>query len=61
MSSIFWGTSAAGIVLAIASTFAERARERRRNLDNPGWVPWTVLQILAIIMTFVAAALALAA
>jgi hypothetical protein len=47
--------------LAAASAFAEHRRQKRRNLDSVGWVPWDLIQILAFLLAVVAAALALTA
>jgi hypothetical protein len=43
----------------IVSGLAEHGRGRRRNLDRPGWMPWTLLQILASLTAVLAIALAL--
>ncbi len=57
-SMIFWLVSAAAAVLAGLSGVAEKRRDRRKNLDRPGWVPWTLIQVLAVLIVFIAAALA---
>ena len=59
--AIFWGISAAAIVMVFVAAWAERRQSRRRNLDRPGLISWPLIQILAIIITVVAAALALKA
>ena len=52
--------SAGGLLraIAVASAWSAHRRARRRNLDRPGWVPWNLIQILAILFAIVAAALA---
>lgn len=56
-----WTLAGAGAALAVAAAFADHRRERRRNLDRPGWAPWGLIQILAAIVTVVAAVLAMRA
>lgn len=56
-----WSLAAAGAAVSALSALADWKRSRRRDLDRPGWVPWTGLQIAAILVTLVAAALALKA
>lgn len=54
-----WTLAGTLVALAAASALAEHRRTRRRNLDRPGWVPWTLLQMLAAIGAVAAAAVAL--
>jgi hypothetical protein len=54
-----WALAAALMVLAVVAGFAEHRRTKRRNLDQPGWVPWTLIQVLAGLGAVVAAVLAL--
>ena len=54
-----WTLSGTLIALAAVSALAEHRRAKRRDLDRPGWVPWTALQILAAIAAVAAAAVAL--
>ena len=56
----YWWWLAGGALLAAAiAALADRRRHRRRDLDRPGWVPWPVIQILAMLMAAVATAFAL--
>jgi hypothetical protein len=55
----WWVMAGAAALLAILSGLADQRRSRRRDLDRPGWVPWTLLQILAGIAAVLAIALAL--
>ena len=54
---------AAGCLFAIAAVaaFAEHRRNRRRQLDRVGWVPWNAIQVLSFIASVIALALALKA
>jgi hypothetical protein len=54
-----WVLAAAAAALALLSALADRRRTRRRDLDRPGWVPWALIQILAMLVAAVAAAFAL--
>jgi len=42
-----WWAAGTAMVAALLAGFAEWLRGRRRNLDRPGWVPWTFVQITA--------------
>jgi hypothetical protein len=54
-----WAGAGTFAAVAVAAALAERRRMHRRDLDRPGWVPWALIQILAILLAAVAAALAL--
>jgi hypothetical protein len=54
-----WIAAAACAIVAGLAGLGEWARGRRRNLDNPGWVPWTLIQVLAMTIAVVLAALAI--
>ncbi len=54
-----WAVSGTLLALAAVSALAEHRRAKLRDLDRPGWVPWTALQILAAIAAVAAAAVAL--
>lgn len=56
---MLWGTAGAAVAIALLSAIAEWRRNKRRDLDRPGWVPWTAIQLLAMLVATVAAALAL--
>jgi hypothetical protein len=34
--------------LAVAAGVAERRRSRRRDIDKVGWVPWPLVQVVAL-------------
>jgi hypothetical protein len=54
-----WWTSGVSAAMAALSALAEHRRNRRRDLDRVGWMPWNLIQILAFLGAIVAAALAL--
>ena len=56
---ILWGWCAAAVVMAGVSTWAERRRADRRDPDRVGFMPWSLLLILSIIVAAVLAAVAL--
>lgn len=51
MDAQYWTWLTAGAVLlllAIGAGVADHRRQRRRHLDNIGWVPWRGLQVAAV-------------
>ena len=52
----WWIGAGAAAGLAVGAGLADWLGARRRNLDNPGWVPWRRLQVVAL---FAAAVLAM--
>ena len=56
-----WMLAGAAALLAVVSALADWRRERRRELDRVGWVPWGFLQFAGLLGAFVAAALAVKA
>lgn len=50
-----------GVFVAVAagSGLADWRRARRRNLDRVGWMPWTFIQVMAVLGAVVTAALAI--
>jgi len=47
------------LVLGIVAAIAGHRRNRRRDVDRPGWVPWQLIEILSFFLAFGAAVLAL--
>jgi len=39
-----WGADAGLLAMVILAGVADWRRARRRDLDNPGWVPWRGIQ-----------------
>lgn len=60
-ATLLWAIAGACLLLAAAAILADRRRERRRDLDRVGWVPWPLVQILAFLLAVACAALALKA
>lgn len=58
LHNLFWIVSGGALALCLIAAWAEKRRSKRKNLDKPGWVPWPLIQVLAIMGTVVAAALA---
>ena len=56
---LLWTAAGAALLLALVAGVAEHRRGKRRDLDKPGWVPWTFLQVIGLLAAAVAAALAL--
>ena len=54
-----WMIAGGAAITALFAAFSDRRRARRRNLDRVGWVPWTLVQILAMIAAALAAAYAI--
>jgi hypothetical protein len=54
-----WIAAGALALLAGFSALAERLRSRRRDIDKPGWVPWTLIHVLAMTVAVVLVALAI--
>ena len=50
-----WSAAGAALALAVIAGLAESRRNRRRSLDDHGWMPWRGLQVAAF---FAAAAFA---
>ena len=59
VEQVLWGVAGALVLLAGFAALAERRRNGRKRLDQVGWVPWNLIQVLAFFGAFAAAALAL--
>jgi hypothetical protein len=59
MQQQLWGGAAAAVLVAVASGFGEHRRRRRRDMDRVGFMPWTLVQVLAMLAAVVLASLAL--
>jgi hypothetical protein len=55
---IFFLVAGAAMLLAVVAAVREKQRINRPNLDQVGWVPWNLLQILSGIVAVVAIVLA---
>jgi hypothetical protein len=43
----FWSADGAALAMVVLAGVAESRRNRRRNLDDTGWVPWRGIQAAA--------------
>lgn len=56
----FWTLLSIGSgVLVLLSSFADRRRHARANIDKVGVMPWTTITVFSVLSTVVTAALAL--
>jgi hypothetical protein len=60
-ASLLWAAAAGFAAIAAWAAFADRRRGRRRDVDRPGWVPWSLVLVLAFLLAVVAASLAILA
>lgn len=51
-------TGAVALALALVAVWAERRRFRRKNLDAVGFMPWTVIYLIAFLTAVVLLGLA---
>jgi hypothetical protein len=56
--SLLWTAAGASAALAVAATAAEWLRNRRKQLDSVGWMPWQGISMFAFLAAIVLAALA---
>lgn len=54
-----WTLAGAAAALAALSSLADWKRQRRRNLDRVGFMPWTLLTVLGVLAALMFAAVAL--
>jgi hypothetical protein len=59
LNQLLWIAAGGFALLGVAAAFAGHRRNRRRDIDRPGWVPWTLVEILSFFLAFGAAVLAL--
>jgi hypothetical protein len=45
--------------LVLISSFADRRRHKRANIENVGFMPWTAITVFAVLGTVLSAALAI--
>ena len=53
-----WGLAGALLGLAVVAGFAEHRRRKRVDMDKVGWVPWPLIQFLALIGALIAMSVA---
>ncbi|QPQ55237.1 hypothetical protein IC614_01055 [Allosphingosinicella flava] len=54
-----WTASASALTLAVGAGLAEHRRQRRKNLDSVGWMPWNFIQAMAGLVAILAFAYAM--
>lgn len=54
-----WGFAGMSALMAVLSTVADLKRQRRRNLDKVGFMPWTLITVLSVMATLFLTAIAL--
>lgn len=59
MQQQLWGGAAAALLIAIASGFGEHRRRGRRDMERVGFMPWTLIQVLAMLAALILASVAL--
>lgn len=47
------------VAIAAGSVLADWRRTKRNDLDRVGWMPWTLIQVMAMLGAVVTAALAI--
>ena len=57
-SQLLWAAAAFFAALAALAGWRDHARARRRDIDRPGWVPWQLILVLAMLLAVVCGALA---
>lgn len=61
MQSTLWTGVAGCILLAGIAILSDRLRQRRRDPDQVGWMPWSAVLIFALFGAAICAALAIKA
>ncbi|MGZ8285154.1 MAG: hypothetical protein ACXW27_04520 [Allosphingosinicella sp.] len=56
-STFFWPAAAAFAALAVLAGWVDHRRAKRRDVDKPGWVPWQLVLVLAMMAAVVCVAL----
>lgn len=59
MQQQLWGGAAVAALVAVISGVSEHRRQRRRDLDRVGFMPWTLIQVLAMLAAMILASLAI--
>lgn len=59
MQERLWAVAAAALAVAVLAGLLDWLRMRRRNLEDPGWVPWRGIQIAGFFAALACAMLAM--
>ena len=54
---LLWAGAAFFAALAALAAWRDHARTKRRDVDKPGWVPWTAITVLALLLAVVCGAM----
>ena len=46
--AVLWTMAVLGLAMGALGAFRERRRAKRKNLDEIGWVPWTLVQVVGL-------------
>lgn len=57
-AELWWGAGIA-LTVAVVAIFADRRRQRRDDLDRVGFMPWALVQVIALLVAVICAALAM--
>jgi hypothetical protein len=58
LNQILWILAGLFVALGLAAMIAGHRRNKRRDIDRPGVVPWQTIEILSFFLAFGAAVLA---
>lgn len=50
---LLWPAAALFAALAAFAAWRDHARGQRRDLDRPGWMPWSLVTVLAMLLAVV--------
>ena len=56
-----WGAGGVAVAIVVGAGVADWRRAKRRDLDNPGWVPWRGIQAAAFFALLIVVVLELKA
>jgi hypothetical protein len=59
-NNYFWvGASIVSAALVVVSSFADRRRHKRSDINDVGFLPWTAITVMSVLGAVIAAALAI--
>jgi hypothetical protein len=57
-TQILWALSAFFAAIAALAAWRDHARAKRRDIDKVGWMPWSLILVMAMLLAVVCGALA---